>query len=44
MLSLLHVVQLEAHSNQVLSRKIFQMASYCNLVPPIFALGGTLRW
>jgi hypothetical protein len=39
MLSLLQVVQLEAHSNQVLSCKLFRMTSYCNQVPPIFALG-----
>jgi hypothetical protein len=39
MLSLLQVVQLEAHSNQVLSPKLFQMTSYYNPVPPIFTLG-----
>jgi hypothetical protein len=39
MLSLLQVVQLEGHSNQALSCKLFRRASYCNLVPPIFSLG-----
>jgi hypothetical protein len=39
MLSLVQVVQLEAHSNQALSRKLFQTVSYCNNVPPVFALG-----
>jgi hypothetical protein len=39
MLSLLQGVQLEAHSNHVMSRKLFHTTSYCNLVLPAFALG-----
>jgi hypothetical protein len=36
MLSVLHGVQMGAHSNQVLSRRQRQTASYCNLIVPDF--------